>query len=176
MFKFAAESVLSSEDIKKLIRQISREINMKYNESGKVTIVPILDAAFMFASDLAKNLKSISTEFKFVKVESYNNGIPSKPIIRTNIMQSDVMDKDVLIVDTIIDSGSTVRLVTKKIMELSPKTLNVCALVVKKNDNNKDIKVNFSHKSGVEGFLFGYGTDLDDGSCRNLEFILSKKG
>ena len=168
--------VMGKKDISNLVIKISEEINIVYHEIEKITIVPILDAVFMFASDLSKRIRNVNTYFKFVKVESYNNGIPGKPILHTCISQSEIENRDVLIVDTIIDSGNTIRLVRDEILKYCPKSLRICALVVKKNDNNKDIKVDFSHKSGVEGFLFGYGTDFEDGSHKNVEYIFSKKG
>lgn len=167
-----SEIVLSNVYIREKVLAIANDINIEY-KCRLLTVVPILDAAFMFTSDLIKHIDT-NMEFSFIKVISYHDGVPTHPELYVNFDTSAIKSKDILIVDTIIDSGNTMRFVKNYLECLSPNSIKICALVVKNNKDNKDINVDFSHVSNVDGFLFGYGTDYKDGTCRNLEHIYRK--
>jgi len=169
-----SEIIMSDVYIKMFVSCIANDINIKYKDR-LLTVVPILDAAFMFTSDLVKHIKT-DLEFCFIKVISYHDGVPTHPELYVNFQPNNIKSKDILIIDTIVDSGNTTRVVKNYLEGLSPNSIKICALVVKNNKDNKDIYVDFSGVVNIDGFLFGYGTDYKDGTCRNLEHIYRSKG
>lgn len=163
---------LSKLSIHLLLPKIADKINREYTNT--ITVIPILDAAFMFASDLIKLIK-VPVRLKFMKVKSYygtNRCVPKVQLLCNN---SDIINQDVLIVDTIIDSGNTIRYAINHLNSLTPRSIKVCALIIKNNEENRNMSIDFYGVSNLDGFLFGYGTDLNNGSYRNLTNIYSKR-
>jgi len=151
--------VLSKLSIYLLIPKIAEKINKEYN---------------MFTSDLIK-LINVPIILKFVKVKSYVSTNKHNPKIQLLFQESDIFNENILIIDTIIDSGDTIRSVTNLLTCYGPTSIKTCALIKKNNEKNKDINVDFCGVYGLDGFLFGYGTDLNNGSHRNLTDIYSIK-
>jgi hypoxanthine phosphoribosyltransferase len=161
--------VLKLNYILNIVKSISRRIEIFYDKK-QITMIPILDASFMFSSDLSRNI-SLPMKIKFMKISSYIDGIATDPkLIIDPIIDED--DKELLVVDTIVDSGSTLELAVNHLSKYN-KPIKTCALIRKNNKSNKHINIDFEGMCGEEGFLFGYGTDFKDGTCRNLDCILS---
>lgn len=169
-----SEMVIHKWHIKYSIPIIADRINQKYKDK-KFVIVSIMDAAYMFTADLVRYIKS-PIKLRFIKVSSYFKHKHSEnPNIETELCPSDIFNEDILIVDTILDSGNTIRSVKHYLNTLSPKSIKVCTLVIKDNKDNKDVYVDFYGFNNIDGFLFGYGADYACGTYRNLEHIYRVK-
>lgn len=168
-----SDIALSKLSIYLLLQRIAEKINKEYTNG--ITVVPILDAAFMFASDLIRLIR-VPVIVKFMKIKSYTEFLNRHtPEVQLLCRDTDILNQDILIIDTIVDSGNTMRYAINHINSLSPKSIKACALIIKNNEENKDINVDFYGVSNIDGFLFGYGTDYNNGSFRNLTNIYSKR-
>ncbi len=165
---------MSKDEIENTVKNVASNINNFYennnSENNPLIIVGVLNGAFMFLADLVKNIK-LYCEVHFIKVSSYE-GTESTGLI-TNIigLNQDIKNKNVLIVEDIIDTGLTINNLMDKLSEQNPKSLTVCSMLLKKEKyNGRDINMNFIGKCIPNKFVIGYGLDYDNFG-RNLPDI-----
>ena len=161
-------------DIKTKIiaQQISRE---HHNDSTPVVMVGVLNGAFMFYSDLVRNM-DIDVECDFIRVKSYS-GKERGSIQLTKDIETSVQGKHVYLVDDIFDSGETMRFLAKYFNIKGAKDINVVTLVKRaKNEFNPvgpySFISSFRHAFECEDeWLIGYGMDSNEGYKRNFKSI-----
>jgi hypoxanthine phosphoribosyltransferase len=168
----------SSHDIniktKIIAQQISREHN---NDATPVVMVGVLNGAFMFYSDLVRNM-DIDVECDFIRVKSYS-GKERGSIQLTKDIETSVQGKHVYLVDDICDSGETMRFLVHFFNLKGAKTINFVALV-KRAENKFRPLTNTNHLSSFryafecqDEWLIGYGMDSTGGYKRNLKSIFA---
>jgi len=109
---------ISAEKIHRAVRDIATKINVEYEGKDPVFLV-ILNGAFMFASDLFKEL-TIQCEVSFVKLASYA-GIKSTEVVKTIIgLNEDIRGKSIIVVEDIVDTGNTIEDITESLKKLCP--------------------------------------------------------
>ena len=159
---------LSAEKIAGEIKRVAGEINKDY--AGKRPLfIAILNGAFMFASDLFKEL-NIEAEICFIKLASYK-GIKSSGQVITSIgLDADLKDRDIIILEDIVDTGNTLHQFLPQIVNHHPASLKIAALLHKPEALEHPVKVDYFGFSVPNKFLLGYGLDYD-GLGRNLKEI-----
>lgn len=159
---------LSAEEIAIQIARVASEINNDYK--GKTPLfIAILNGAFMFSSDLFKELK-IEAEICFIKLASYK-GIKSSGQVITSIgLDADLNGRDVIILEDIVDTGNTLHQFLPQLHNQQPLSLKIAALLHKPDALQHPIKVDYFGFSVPNKFLLGYGLDYD-GLGRNLREI-----
>jgi len=161
-------SFLTADEIQQRIAELATEINTDY-KGKKITFVVILNGAFMFASDLLKQI-DVACEIHFVKVKSYE-GMKSTGQTKEVIgLATDVSGKDVIVVEDIVDTGITIDGISNMLCANDCNSIKIASLLFKpdafKGVNNPHY-VGFSIENK---FVVGYGLDYDDHG-RNLDAI-----
>lgn len=163
------ELMLELDQIEKRIRLLGIQINVDF-ENRIPVFVGVLNGSFIFLADLMKEI-TIASEVTFVKVSSYK-GDQSKGKIQEEIgLQMSLKDRDVIVVEDIVDSGKTMQFLLDMIYKENPASVNVCTLLMKP----KSLKTKFDEITYVgfeipDDFVVGFGLDYN-GLGRNLNAI-----
>ena len=162
--------LLSEDKVNKRIREVAQQINKDY--AGKeIHLICILKGGAMFMCELARRI-SIPVSFDFMSVSSYGAGTTSSGVVRIfQDLDEDLKDKEVLIVEDIIDSGRTLSYLLELIQSRNPKSVRLCTLLDKPSRRViKDVNVDYVCFSIPDEFVVGYGLDYNQ-KYRNLPFI-----
>lgn len=131
--------------------------------------VGILNGAFMFAAELLKEL-DFECELTFVKLSSYS-GTKTDGNVRTHIgLNNEIRGRNVIILEDIIDTGTTVHELIKILKDQSPDSIRIAALLFKPDALEQDLEIDYLGFKVPNEFLVGYGLDYD-GLGRNLKNI-----
>ncbi|MFO7706751.1 MAG: hypoxanthine phosphoribosyltransferase [Desulfobacterales bacterium] len=161
--------VLPAEEIDRLVGDLASRISSDYRGRDLV-LVAVLKGAFVFLSDLARKL-TIPVKIDFVQAASYGSGSASSGHIRlTKELGVDIRDKDVLLVEDIIDTGLTIDTLLDYLRSFHPRSLAVCALIDKRERREREIPAAYVGREVAKGFLVGYGLDYAE-EYRNLPGI-----
>lgn len=161
--------MLSEEEINARIAELGDQISRDY-EGKEIFLICILKGASFFACELAKRI-TVPVNIDFMKVSSYGGGTVSsgQVSIKMDVSES-IAGKEVLIVEDIIDSGNTLNLLPKILMERGPKSIRLCALLDKPDRREVDVKMDYVGFRIPDKFVVGYGLDYDQ-RYRNLPYI-----
>jgi len=162
------EPYLSSEEIAGKIQAIADQINIDY--MGKRPLfIAILNGAFMFASDLFKDI-SIEAEICFIKLASYKGTKSSGHVITAIGLDIDLIGRHVVILEDIVDTGKTLSEFLPQLEHQQPASLRIAALLHKPEATVYPIAVDYLGFAVPNKFLLGYGLDYD-GLGRNISSI-----
>jgi hypoxanthine phosphoribosyltransferase len=158
--------VLKKDEIDKLVSEVAQKISSDYQDR-ELILIAVLKGAFMFLSDLARRL-TIPAQIDFLRVASYGaNSSSSGKIQFTKEIEVNIRDKDVLVIEDIIDTGLSMRFILDHLKSFEPKTLKVCVLIDKYERRGADITIDYVCHTVQKGFLVGYGLDYAE-EYRNL--------
>lgn len=165
--------VLKREEIEASTALIARQISSDY-KGRPLVLVGVLKGAFIFLADLVRRL-TIPVQVDFVRAASYGAGATSSGKIElTKEIDIDIAGKDVLVVEDIVDSGSTLVYLMDYLNKFKPETLRVCTLLDKRERRQSAVKVDYACHTIEKGFLVGYGLDYDE-AYRELPAIYHLK-
>jgi hypoxanthine phosphoribosyltransferase len=160
------QTYLPEETIRQRINELAGAINKDY-EGKRPLFIAILNGAFMFASDLFKQL-SIDAELCFIKLVSYK-GLKSSGNVITSIgLEDDLFGRDVVIVEDIVDTGRTLHEFLPKLHHQQPASLKIAALLHKPEAALYPLHIDYLGFSIANKFVVGYGLDYN-GLGRNLK-------
>jgi hypoxanthine phosphoribosyltransferase len=150
--------IISREDIARRVQELGAKITEDFADS-KLLVVGALNGAFIFMADLVREIK-LDLEIDFIRVASYGMSTSSCGEIRfSKDIELDARDKDILIVEDIVDTGLTLASLHKYLIGCSPKSIRACALIDKKERRDIDVVIDYVGFEVKEGFLIGYGLD-----------------
>lgn len=162
------EIYLTENLILERVREIAATINRDY--AGKRPLfIAILNGSFMFASDLFKNL-AIPAEICFIKLASYKGMKSSGNVVTSIGLEDDLFDRDVIIVEDIVDTGKTLHNFLPKLMHQQPRSLKIATLLHKSAATEYPLTLDYVGFDIPNKFVVGYGLDYD-GQGRNLKEI-----
>jgi len=162
------DTFLSEQEIQEKIKAIADQLNRDYHNKRPLFIA-ILNGSFMFAADLFKYL-TIEAEICFIKLASYK-GVKSTGNVITAIgLDHDLFQREVVIVEDIVDTGKTLHQFLPKLDHQQPKSLKIAALLHKPEATQFPLKIDYLGFSIPNKFVVGYGLDYD-GLGRNLKEI-----
>ncbi len=154
--------------LKEKVKELAKQINKEY-EGEFIELIVVLKGAFVFASDLIRYLK-VDHGIHFVQFSSYN-GMESTNRIKEKLsIHFDVKDKNILIIEDIIDTGNTLNYFIEKLRKRHPKSLHIAALLFKPNSFKHNFPIKFQAFGIDDKFVIGYGMDLDE-KARHLKHI-----
>ena len=159
---------MKEQEIVSRINQLADKINIDYKDK-KPLFIAILNGSFMFASDLFKALH-IEAEICFIKLASYKGTKSSGQVITAIGLDTDIVDRHVIIVEDIIDTGKTMNEFLPQLMHQQPASLSMAALLHKPTATVFPVKIDYLGFEVPDKFLLGYGLDYD-GLGRNLRDI-----
>jgi hypoxanthine phosphoribosyltransferase len=165
--------VLTKDEIAKSIAAVAQKISSDYQDR-ELILIGVLKGAFIFLSDLARQL-SIPVKIDFLRVASYgSNSSTSGKIQLLKEIEIDIKDKDVLVIEDIIDTGLTLAFIIDYLQSFDPKTINVCTLIDKLDRRESMTKIDYVCHTVEKGFLVGYGLDYAE-NYRNLPGVFYLK-
>jgi hypoxanthine phosphoribosyltransferase len=160
------EVVVSRDELQARIEQIGKEITADY-EGKNPLLVGVLKGAFVFMSDLARRIE-LPVEVDFMAVASYGSSTKTSGIVRiVKDLDLDLVDRHVLIVEDIVDSGLTLRWLRRNLAARNPASIEVCALLVKEGLQREDPDIKYVGFRIPPDFVVGYGLDVAE-RHRNL--------
>ncbi len=154
--------VLSRAEIAEKVKSLAHQISKDYAEAEKeLCIIGVLNGVFVFLADLVREL-TVDVRIDFVRLACYGSGAVSSGNVRiTKGIELDVKDRDVLIVDDIVDSGLTIAFLLEYLKQFHPKSVRVCTFVNKIERRQLEVPIDYVGQVVEEGFLVGYGLDFD---------------
>jgi hypoxanthine phosphoribosyltransferase len=167
---FLGEVLISEEQLQARIAELGAEISQDY--AGRdLLLICILRGGVMFLTDLMREI-SVPHAIEFMAVSSYGIGErhTTGQVRITLDLNTDIANKDVILVEDIVDSGRTISSVLDLLSTRRPLSLCVCALLDKIDRREVPIPVRYRGFTIPNKFVFGYGLDIDD-YYRNLPFI-----
>ena len=164
------KQLISAESIQNRIKELADIINKEYNNE-EIYIIGVLKGAVMFTVDLVKNL-NMPVKMEFIRLSSYGSGVTSTGQVRAvDITLPDLNEKNVLIVEDIIDTGHTAKFLTEFIhSNFNIKSYKFIALLDKRCKRVVDINPDLFGFEIDDKFVVGFGLDIDE-NYRNLNYI-----
>jgi len=157
-----------TEQIQAKVKELADRISSDY--SGKdLLAVGILKGAFMFFSDIVRFIK-VPLTLDFIVASSYVKTDTSGEVKIHCDMREDISDKDVLLIDDIVDSGITLNQIRERILVRRPSSLKVCVFLDKRGRRVVDVPLDYVGFEIPNEFVVGYGLDYDS-KFRNLPYI-----
>nr|WP_293699194.1 hypoxanthine phosphoribosyltransferase [uncultured Peptostreptococcus sp.] len=161
--------MLSQEEIENKVTELAKQIEKDY-EGQDLLLVGILKGASVFVADLMRKI-NLNVNIDFMSVSSYGSGTVSSGTVKIlKDLDVDIKDKNVLIVEDIIDSGITLRNLYDTLMTREPRSLKLCTLLNKPARKKVDVNVDYVGFVIEDKFIVGYGIDYDE-KYRNLPYI-----
>ncbi len=162
------EPYILENDIQERVRSIGAQINLEY-EGRWPLFIAVLNGAFMFASDLFKQV-AIQCEISFVKISSYDGLQSSGELNQLIGLKEDLSGRDLIIVEDIVDSGKTMQGIIHHLRERGPASIKIASLLFKPEALKVPLHLDFVGFRVPDEFLLGYGLDYN-GRGRNLRDI-----
>ena len=161
--------LIPEKEIESKISEIGAEISRKY--AGKtVHLICVLKGGAFFMCELAKRITT-DVSMDFMSVSSYGSGTASSGSIRiVKDLDESVEGKNVILVEDIIDSGRTLKVLTEMLRQRKPAGIEVCTLLDKPDRRVTDVDVSYTCFNIPDEFVVGYGLDYDQ-KYRNLPYI-----
>ena len=161
--------IVSAEDLQARIAELGERVTADY--AGRPPLlVGVLKGAFMFMSDLSRAI-SLPVEVDFMAISSYGSATRTSGVVRiVKDLDVDLVDRHVLVVEDIVDSGLTLSYLQRYLLAREPASLEVCALLVKDGQQRTALDLRYVGFHIPAEFVVGYGLDVDE-RLRNLRAI-----
>ncbi|MCI8692017.1 MAG: hypoxanthine phosphoribosyltransferase [Lachnospiraceae bacterium] len=161
--------LLPEEEVDARIQEIGEQISREY-EGKQVHMICVLKGGSFFMCELAKRI-TVPVSLDFMAVSSYGSGTTSGGVVKiVKDLDETIREKDVLVVEDIVDSGRTLSYLLEMLQARGPKSLRLCTLLDKPDRRVVDVKVDYTGFHIPDEFVVGYGLDYDQ-RYRNLPYI-----
>jgi len=162
--------LISEAEITARINELAHQITQDYADTKQLVVVGLLRGSFIFIADLVRHL-DVPVEVDFMTVSSYGNAMESSRQVRIiQDLETAIKDRDVLIVEDIIDTGHTLSQVIKILATRQPKSLRICTLLNKPSRREVEVDIDWVGFEIPDEFVIGYGIDYAQ-QGRNLPHI-----
>ena len=164
------EVLIDEEALQKRIAELGQEISQDY-QGKNLLLICILRGGVLFLTDLMRAI-SVPHAIDFMAVSSYGAGArESSGEVRITLdLTTSITNRNVLLVEDIIDSGNTIASVLELLRTRHPNSLEVCTLLDKEVPRTAEVPIHYTGFKIPDKFVFGYGLDLDE-YYRNLPFV-----
>lgn len=163
------EIMITQECIEKRAREIGAQITQDY-QGEEIVLIGILRGAVLWMGDIMKNVE-LDMTIDFMAVSSYGASTKSSGVVKINKdLDSDIEGKNVIIVEDIVDSGTTLNYLKHYLENRNTKSVRICSLLDKPAGRKADIEVDYIGFEVDDRFIVGYGLDFDQ-KYRNLPYI-----
>ena len=163
------EVLLTKEEIEAVVKELGKKITEDY-KGKNLFLITVLKGAVVFLGDLMRAIEC-PCEIEFMVTSSYGAGTVSSGNVKI-VKDIDVPleDKDVLIVEDILDSGLTLSFLMELLKNRNPKSIEICTLLDKPSRRVANIAAKYTGRQIPDEFVVGYGLYYDE-KYRNLPFI-----
>lgn len=159
---------ITREEIDTITSSLAHTLNQKY-KGEELILIGALKGSITFIADLAKKLKDIKVYIDFVKLESVGRSKEnSGSIIIKKDISTNILDKNILIVEEVIDTGRALEFLYNRLKQSGPRSIEIITLFDKPYKRAINLKANYIGKQLEDQFIVGYGLDLEDYG-RNLQ-------
>ena len=163
---------IPSEKIQERIEELAAQINLDYKNEIPL-FISVLNGAFLFTADLLKKI-TLDCQVFFIKLTSYQ-GTQSSGIVKNIIgLNEEILNRKIIILEDIVDSGNTVVHLLKEIEKHHPSEIKIASLLLKPTALKHDVKIDYLGFEVPDDFLVGYGLDYN-GLGRNLNDIYKQQ-
>ena len=159
--------LINSEDIQSRVNEIAADISKHYDRQ-ELTIICVLKGSLLFTADLVKNM-DVDINIEFMRVSSYK-GTNREEIKSLDKIDFNVKNKNILIVEDIVDSGNTINFIVNELDKDNPKSIKIASLLFKPDVYNFDMKIDWIGFNIKDEFVGGYGMDYNE-KFRNKKSI-----
>jgi hypoxanthine phosphoribosyltransferase len=149
--------------------ELGRQLARDLDDGRDVVLIPVLTGAIVFAADLMRAIPT-RVRISMVSVSSYGASTTSQGAVRAGALPANIAGKHVVIVDEILDSGATIRLLRRELGALGPASLRVCVLLRKRREQALATECEMIGFDIPDEFVVGYGLDFND-EFRNMPFV-----
>jgi len=168
-FMHIGRVLITQEEIYSRVRELADQISADYADRNPI-LISLLKGGFIFLADLVRHI-TIPHEVDFITVHSYRDGLKrSERIEILNDLKRSVRDRDVIIIDDIVDTGHTLSFLEQMLDERRVRSLRVCALLDKPSCREIAVPVDYVGFKVPDVFVVGYGLDFME-RYRNLSYI-----
>lgn len=161
--------LIPEEEVNAKIEEIGKKISEDY-AGKKVHLVCVLKGGSFFMCELAKRI-TVPVSIDFMSVSSYGSDTKSSGVVKiVKDLDEPLKDKEVIVVEDIVDSGRTLSYLLELLQQRGPKSIKLCTLLDKPDRRVIDVKVDYTCFQIPDEFVVGYGLDYDQ-LYRNLPYI-----
>lgn len=161
--------LLSEGEVDRRIREMGEKISRDY-DGRQVHLICVLKGGVFFTCELAKRI-SVPVSLDFMSVSSYGNDTKSSGVVKiVKDLDESIENKDVLVVEDIIDSGRTLSYLLENLRRRNPASLKLCTLLDKPERRVTEVEVDYTGFEIPDEFVVGYGLDYSQ-KYRNLPYI-----
>lgn len=169
MFELDLKLLYSQEEIARQVKRLGDEISNDHPDS-EILLIGVLKGSFLFLADLVRAIRS-PLIVDFVRIASYGSDTQSSGIVEIRKdLELPIKDRDVIIVEDIVDSGHTLESLYNLLLCRGPRSLKICTLIDKTARREASIRSDYVGFSLDDGFIIGYGLDYAE-KYRNLPDI-----
>jgi len=151
---------LNEKKIKERVEILGEAITKAYKNQNELTILCVLKGSFIFLADLVREIE-LDLSIEFIDVSSYV-GMSRSELVLNKDINFNVKNKNILIVEDIIDSGNTINFLFKYINDKKPRSLKIATLFFKPEAYNFNMKIDWIGFNISNEFIVGYGLDLNE--------------
>lgn len=171
---YTIETLVSAEEAREIVQKVAEEIERDFR-GQEIVLVGILDGAFVFLYELVRALLTLGMKhmiIDFMGMDTYGSGTESsgEPKITKDLKQ-DIRDKNVIIVEDIVDTGFSLSILRGLLLARKPKILVTAALLSKDERREIQVPVEYIGKHIPNKFVVGYGLDYEGKYHRELPYI-----
>lgn len=161
MDKTSREILFSRDEIQKRVRELAAQISGDY-AGRELIMIGVLRGAFIFMADLIREI-TIPCRVDFARLASYGAGAESSgKVVMTKDIETSIKDKDILIVEDILDTGLTMQYFVEWLKERNPRSLKTCVFLDKRKRRKVSFEADYVGFTIEEGFVVGYGLDFNE--------------
>ena len=161
--------LLAEEDVDRRIQEIGDQISKDY-DGKQIHLICVLKGGSFFMCELAKRI-TVPVSLDFMSVSSYGSATKSSGVVKiVKDLDEPLKDKDVLVVEDIVDSGRTLSYLLEMLKDRGPKSLRLCTLLDKPDRRVVKVNVDYTGFEIPDEFVVGYGLDYAQ-RYRNLPYI-----
>jgi hypoxanthine phosphoribosyltransferase len=167
--KDVAEVLIDEEALQRRISELGDEISGDY--AGRdLLLIGVLKGAVFFMADLMRRL-TVPCEIDFMAISSYGGQTDSSGVVRIlKDLDVNIKDREVLVVEDIIDSGLTLSYLMRNLRSREPASLEICSLMTKPSRREIEVPVRYVGFEIPNRFVIGYGLDFAE-RYRNLPYV-----
>ena len=151
---------IDEQKLKDRVKHLGASITKKYNAKSKLTILCVLKGSFIFLADLVREIE-LDLSIEFIDISSYD-GINRGELILNKDISFNVENKNILIVEDIVDSGNTINFIFEYVNKKKPKSVKIATLFFKPEAYNFNMKIDWIGFNISNEFIVGYGLDLNE--------------
>ena len=151
---------IDEQKIKDRVKHLGTSITKNYNDKNKLTIVCVLKGSFIFVADLIREI-DLDLSIEFIDISSYDGTSRGELILNKGI-NFDVQNKNILIVEDIVDSGNTINFLYTYLKKQKPKSIQIATLFFKPKAYNFNMKIDWIGFNISNEFIVGYGLDHNE--------------